>query len=325
MLSFLEDFGREFGVDELVRLGTEVVRVEEVFEAVVVCNGHFTEPILPEIAGIDTWPGKQIHSHNYRTPEQFQDLIVVTIGYGASAYDISREISKVARSVHLAIRSTEIGVGKMEGHDNIWHHSMVKVVHEDGKVDFHDGSSLFADAIVHCTGFKYSFPFLETNDCVSIDDNRVGPLYKHVFPPHLAPNLSFVGLPNKAILYLMMELQSKWVAQVLSGKLSLPSEKDMLASVNELYRQMEEARIPKRHTHNLYPNEDKYLNWLVTELGLPPLEEWRHRMYRTVIERICVHEDGFRDTWDDDYWNQQSQSSNTGVVVVSDKVSDNPH
>jgi len=50
---------------------------------------------------------------------------------------------------------------------------------------------------ISCFRYKYHFPFLETNGIVSVDDNRVGPLYKHVFPPHLAPWLSFVGLPCK--------------------------------------------------------------------------------------------------------------------------------
>lgn len=45
--------------------------------------------------------------------------------------------------------------------------------------------------------YKFHFPFLETNGEVTVDDNRVGPLYKHVFPPALAPGLSFVGLPWK--------------------------------------------------------------------------------------------------------------------------------
>lgn len=45
--------------------------------------------------------------------------------------------------------------------------------------------------------YKYHFPFLETNGIVTVDDNRVGPLYKHIFPPAFAPSLSFVGLPWK--------------------------------------------------------------------------------------------------------------------------------
>ena len=68
---------------------------------------------------------------------------------------------------------------------------------EDGRVVFGDGSSILADTIIYCTGFNYSFPFLDTEGAVTVDDNCVGPLFEHVFPPSLAPSLSFVGIPVK--------------------------------------------------------------------------------------------------------------------------------
>lgn len=100
MLKFLEDFAHDFGLMELIRFGHEVVRVErvdevshewvvesrtksgweskeEVFEAVVVCNGKHTEPRIAEFSGRDTWPGLQIHSHNYRTPQQFENKVYI--------------------------------------------------------------------------------------------------------------------------------------------------------------------------------------------------------------------------------------------------------
>ena len=46
------------------------------------------------------------------------------------------------------------------------------------------------------TGYHYSFPFLDDR-FIAVEDNRVGPLYQHVFPPVAAPTLSFVGLPWK--------------------------------------------------------------------------------------------------------------------------------
>ena len=52
--------------------------------------------------------------------------------------------------------------------------------------------------------YKYHFPFLETNGFVIVDDNRVGPLYKHIFPPALAPWLSFVGIPFQVYPYLII-------------------------------------------------------------------------------------------------------------------------
>lgn len=51
--------------------------------------------------------------------------IVVIIGMGSSAQDISKEISHVAKEIHLASRSTDVIIGKLDGHDNIWQHSMV--------------------------------------------------------------------------------------------------------------------------------------------------------------------------------------------------------
>ena len=58
--------------------------------------------------------------------------------------------------------------------------------------------------------YKYYFPFLDTKGEVTVDDNRVGPLYKHVFPPALSPGLSFIGLPwqvnNLIIMFLLYSL-----------------------------------------------------------------------------------------------------------------------
>jgi hypothetical protein len=45
--------------------------------------------------------------------------------------------------------------------------------------------------------YSYTFPFLDTKGMVAVDDDRVGPLYEHTFPPALAPSLSFVGIPRK--------------------------------------------------------------------------------------------------------------------------------
>ena len=58
---------------------------------------------------------------------------------------------------------------------------------------------------------------------------------------------------DQGVLFRMFELQAKWIAQVLSGKVFLPSEEEMLADVEDHNRQLEEAGIPKRHTHRLDP------------------------------------------------------------------------
>ncbi|KAL2511459.1 Flavin-containing monooxygenase FMO GS-OX-like 3 [Abeliophyllum distichum] len=254
VLKFLNEFAMDFGLVELIRFNTEVVRVErvndqwmiksrrmsglileEAFDAVVVCNGHNTRPrIAVDIPGIEKWPGKQIHSHNYRVPGPFQDQI--------------------------------------------------ECVYENGEVAFQDGASVHADIILHCTGFNYDFPFLETNGMVTVDDRRVGPLYKHVFPPELAPSLSFVGIPYAVVVFHMLEFQARWVASVLSGKVLLPLEKEMQTDIEKHYRHMEEAGIPKHHTHRLPFDEFGYLDWLAAQVGEPGMDEGLKEIYMTLIK-----------------------------------------
>ncbi|MBA0714857.1 hypothetical protein Golax_013805 [Gossypium laxum] len=411
VLRFLQDFARDFGLMELIRFGHEVIRVElvdevshewvvesrtretesrweskeEVFEAVVICNGKNTEPKVAEFPGIslmplhqlsvtttaskymnivslccscwDTWPGLQMHSHNYRTPEQFENKIVVLIGNGPSATDILREISPLAKQVHLAFRGSDIMLINLKNYDNAWPHSPIDCAHEDGKVVFQDGSIVEADVIIHCTGYKFHLPFLKSNGIVTVDDNRVGPLYKHIFPPSLAPWLSFVGLnyrvsfylpfdqnvswelnvtseqevavssPNAmshpsefcsnvsliakafALVFRVMELQAIWVAKVLSGKVKLPTQEAMAASVEEFYEQMEKAGWPKYHTHSLQNDEGEYASWLAAQSDIRPPKSWEEITFFSFVKGIFGHGENFRDTWDVDKWIQEIESS----------------
>lgn len=48
----------------------------------------------------------------------------------------------------------------------------------------------------------------------------------------------------------MFELQSKWVAGVLSGRIALPTQEEMMEDVKAFSLQMEVAGWPKRYTHN---------------------------------------------------------------------------
>ncbi|KAM1034470.1 hypothetical protein PS1_038156 [Malus domestica] len=47
--------------------------------------------------GIDTWKGKQLHSHSHLTPEPFRDQVVILLGSTPSAIDISRDIAGIAK------------------------------------------------------------------------------------------------------------------------------------------------------------------------------------------------------------------------------------
>ncbi|XP_061349047.1 flavin-containing monooxygenase FMO GS-OX5-like [Gastrolobium bilobum] len=198
---------------------------------------------------------------------------------------------------------------KLKNNGNISFHTMIKCVDKDGLVAFEDGFSIHADAIIHCTGYKYHLPFLETNGIVTVDDNRVGPIYKHVFPPALAPWLSFIGLPYKDAVFHVSELQSKWVAKVLSGKVHLPTEEEMTESVKDYYKLMEENGLPKRYTHSLRPFQVDYKYWLVEQIGMPPLVDWSENMFAECFKNFLENNEKSRDEWDDVYWDAIIQSA----------------
>lgn len=321
VLAYIQDFAREFKIEEMVRFETEVVCVEpvngkwsvrsknsvgfaahEIFDAVVVCSGHFTEPNVAHIPGIKSWPGKQIHSHNYRVPGPFNNEVVVVIGNYASGADISRDIAKVAKEVHIASRASESDTYQKlpVPQNNLWVHSEIDFAHQDGSILFKNGKVVYADTIVHCTGYKYYFPFLETNGYININENRVEPLYKHVFLPALAPSLSFIGLPGMAIQFVMFEIQSKWVAAVLSGRVILPSQDKMMEDIIEWYATLDVLGIPKRHTHKLGKISCEYLNWIAEECHCSPVENWRIQEVERGFQRMVSHPEIYRDEWDDD-------------------------
>uniref|UniRef100_A0A2C9WAI9 Flavin-containing monooxygenase n=1 Tax=Manihot esculenta TaxID=3983 RepID=A0A2C9WAI9_MANES len=331
VLLYLQEFAREFEIEDMVRFETEVVHVglvedgkkwkvkskkksasndvevapdfrvvDETYDSVVICSGHFTEARTAEIPGISSWPGKQMHSHNYRIPGPFLDQVVILIGNATSAIDISREIAHFAKEVHVASRSVaDETYQEQPGYDNMWLHSMIESVRDDGSVVFRNGRVVLADIILHCTGYKYNFPFLESNGIVTVDDNRVGPLYKHVFPPVLAPFISFVGLPWKVVPFRMFELQSKWIASVLSGRVALPSQEEMMEDIEAFYLSLEASNIPKRYTHNLADSQFEYNNWLAAQCGCEGFEEWRKQMYYVSCNSRLLRPDAYRDDWDE--------------------------
>jgi hypothetical protein len=76
------------------------------YEHVIVANGHHWDPRWPEpsFPGSETFPGRQIHAHYYKTPEIFEGKRVLVLGIGNSATDISVESSRVAKETYLAMR-----------------------------------------------------------------------------------------------------------------------------------------------------------------------------------------------------------------------------
>lgn len=105
----------------------------------------------------------------------------------------------------------------------------------------------------------------------------------------------FVYYEDQGVLFRMFELQSKWVALVFSGKISLPSEDDMLADVHKQYREMEENGIPKRHTHSL-DFKFEYVDWLAAQVGWG-IEDRLKEISRNILDTFILCPNNFREAF----------------------------
>ena len=124
---------------------------------------------------------------------------------------------------------------------------------EDGRIETD------IDAVVYCTGYFYSYPFLRSLDPpVVTTGRRVRGLYKQVFNIH-HPTIAFTALPQKVIPFPISEVQGAAIAKVWANKLSLPTKEEMQrAEEKELAETGEGTQF---HIFG-YPKDAGYLNGL---------------------------------------------------------------
>lgn len=122
---YFKHYVEHFGLDEHIRFDTEVQHCRrrddgrwevtlaggsvEIFDALVVANGHHWDPQGPDPVPPGSFDGAQIHSHAYRNPQDPLDLRgkrVIVVGLGNSAVDIATELGSraVAGRVFLVAR-----------------------------------------------------------------------------------------------------------------------------------------------------------------------------------------------------------------------------
>jgi dimethylaniline monooxygenase (N-oxide forming) len=131
-----------------------------------------------------------------------------------------------------------------------------------------DASRLRPDTLIFCTGYGLDFPFLPP-ELQPWSDAAVG-LYRLVFPPD-HPTLAFIGVCRvQGPILPIVEMQARWVAQVLTGKARLPSPTAMRAEIAQrVHRQV--ARRDALIRVALLP----YLDEIGELIGVR-LRLWRH-------------------------------------------------
>ncbi|KAL5047372.1 hypothetical protein BDW71DRAFT_179976 [Aspergillus fruticulosus] len=237
------------------------------YDAVVAASGHFDVPYLPDIPGIVSWnnayPGVITHSKFYDTPTPFRNKRVIVIGSSASGLDIGNQINEVCKGKVLASQRTDLYLSPSPATGKAYYPEIVEFLspatHERA-VRFADGRiEESIDAIVFCTGFFYSFPFLSSlSPPIVTHGRRVENTYQHLFYIH-HPTLVFPVLPQRIIPFPLSENQAAVFSRVWSGRLKLPSASEMEAWESSAVAQKGDG--PAFHLMP-YPLDVDYLNML---------------------------------------------------------------
>ncbi|EZA52799.1 hypothetical protein DMN91_008805 [Ooceraea biroi] len=318
ILNYLKDYATHFDINRYIQFETNVehVKVEtssngqdiwlvEVkklktgetelgyFDAVMVCNGHYFEPNIPSIAGIETFSGTVLHSHSYRKPDVFSGKTVLVLGAASSGTDIALELSNYATRVYVSSNYKK-RAGPLP--ENLEQVMGVVCVHES-TFYLRDATTVEAvDAFICCTGYKYSFPFLDENCGIHVDDNYVSPLYKHLVNIEHS-TMCIVGIPTIVLPFPMFHMQVQYFLALLEGHAVLPVKSEMLEdSACKTLR--------KKHAHKLMDSQWEYNDSLAIVAGVDRLPlfyklgytEWAQQRDRNLLRykdsRFVISDNG---------------------------------
>ncbi|WP_424325291.1 NAD(P)-binding domain-containing protein [Gordonia sp. (in: high G+C Gram-positive bacteria)] len=202
----------------------------EIFDEVIVATGHFTVPNMPDINGIESFPGEVIHAHEFRGAERFAGQRLLIIGGSYSAEDIGIQSHKMgARQVTMSYRSQPQGFAWPESVEE-----KPQVCQIDGTIaTFADGTAREFDAMILCTGYLHHYPFLP-RDLHLNSPNNLYPegLYRGVTWQQ-NPKLHYLGAQDQWFTFNMFDAQAWFVRDLILGRIAMPSTNERAANITE--------------------------------------------------------------------------------------------
>ncbi len=252
------------------------------FDAVAVCNGHFSNPRWPKIEGVAEFEGLVTHSRDYRQPQPFEGRRVAVVGTGSSGFDLAVEIASVAREVFWCGRDFT-AVRPFPGVDNLATVPMPDLLSRDGMVAA--GESIDLDAVVLCTGFHYDLSIVD-GQVVSGED--APGLYRHLLPiAH--PTMALIGIPQRIIPFPLFEMQAKWFGALLSGHIELPSRDQRRVWLFDWERHCLATGREPYQFRNIGEEQFDYIDQLALECGADVLPDWYRALAHETRESRIAH------------------------------------
>ena len=259
--------------------------ISEDFDYVIVANGHFSVPNVPRFEGVETFPGRVMHGHDFREAREFAGRRLLVVGASYSAEDIALQCHKYgAKSVTMCWRTKPMGFHWPSGMDErpLLQKLVGNVAH------FKDGSTAEIDAIILCTGYQHSFPFLEDKLRLRTR-NRLNPpgLYKGIFWED-NPRLMYLGMQDQFYTFSMFDAQAWYARDYILGRIKLPAKKTMqketarwVAREEKLKNPTEQIDFQTDYTKDLVKDTDypKFDLDMAAEL----FKEWEHHKEELIV------------------------------------------
>jgi len=319
VLQYLQQYASAFSLDNFFKMNTKVERVtpllddeaqsgkwkitykclttnkceNDIFDAVVVCNGHYSVPIYPNIPDLEKFAGKIIHSHNYRHPEDFSGETVVILGAAASGTDIAVGVSSSAHQVFLAHNKPlypsklPVNVIQVRG--------IERCVGSKGFL-LNDGSKVQCDSLILATGYHYTFPFLSDECAISVENNQVKPLYKHLLNIE-HPTMALIGLPTSVCPFPLFDRQIQYFKKIILGEVSLPTKEEMYSdTAAETDWRINTLKMREKDFHKMADLQWQYNDDISNLAGIEPLAPVIQKLYSSVWSERSRDLVGYKNT-----------------------------
>jgi len=258
---------------------------KDTFDYLVVSTGHFSVPFIPEYKGMNSFPGRIMHSHDFRDAEEFRGKDVIVLGSSYSAEDVALQCNKYgAKSVTIGYRNAPMGFKWPKGMKEV--HYLDRL--EGKKAIFKDGTEQDADAIILCTGYLHHFPFLDESIKLKTHNRLYPPkLYKGVVwqDNH---KLLYLGMQDQFHTFNMFDCQAWFARDVIMGKIQMPSSDEINKDINKWVAMEEKLENPDQmidfqteytkelHDMSDYPKID-------FELIRKHFKEWEHHKVEDIL------------------------------------------
>jgi trimethylamine monooxygenase len=257
----------------------------EEFDHVVVASGHFSTPNVPYFEGVEKFPGRVMHAHDFRDAQEFAGKNLLIVGSSYSAEDIALQCHKYgAQSVTMCWRTKPMGFDWPQGMEE----RPLLMWLEGRTAHFKDGGSREVDAIILCTGYQHSFPFLEEKLRLRTYNRLYPPqLYKGIFWES-NPKLMYLGMQDQFYTFSMFDAQAWYARDVILGRLPLPSREEMAKDIAPWVAREENLKSP---TEQIDFQTD-YMKDLLKDVDYPKFgldhaadmfKEWEHHKEESIL------------------------------------------